>query len=42
MATGMVKVRFLKRKSGTVPVKEVLDVFNQEHIVNEANELAHD
>lgn len=39
MATGLVKVRFLKRKGGTVSTKEVMDLFKEEEIINNAGEL---
>jgi YbgC/YbaW family acyl-CoA thioester hydrolase len=41
MAIGLVKVRFLKRKGGTVPVKEVLLAMG-EHSLDGAHELSHD
>lgn len=40
MATGLVKVRFLKRKGGTVSTKEVMDLFKGEEISNSAGELS--
>ena len=40
MATGLVKVRFLKRKGGTVSTKEVLDLFKDVQLENNASELS--
>lgn len=40
MATGLVKVRFLRNKGGTVSVQEVLELFNGEEIENNAGELS--
>jgi YbgC/YbaW family acyl-CoA thioester hydrolase len=40
MATGLVKVRFLKRKGGTVSTKEVLDLFQGDKLPNNATGLA--
>lgn len=40
MATGLVKVRFLKRKGGTVSVPEVLEAFKWDEIENTAQELS--
>lgn len=40
MATGLVKVRFLKRKGGTVSTKDVLALFNDQQIENQAGELS--
>lgn len=42
MATGLVKVRFLKRKGGTVGTKEVLELFNNQELKNEASDLSQD
>ena len=39
MATGLVKVRFLKRAGGTVSTKEVLEALNLQDIENKAPEL---
>lgn len=39
-ATGLVKVRFLKRKGGTVGTKEVLDLFQDQKLENNASELS--
>lgn len=39
-ATGLVKVRFLKRKGGTVGTKEVMDLFKEDQIDNRATELS--
>lgn len=41
-ATGLVKVRFLKRKGGTVSTKEVLDLFKDQVLENNASELSID
>jgi YbgC/YbaW family acyl-CoA thioester hydrolase len=41
MATGLVKVRFLKRTGGTVSTKEILDVMG-DHNIGDAPELSHD
>lgn len=41
MATGLVKVRFLKRKGGTVSTKEVMDLF-KDQVIESAGELSHD
>ncbi len=40
MATGLVKVRFLKRKGGTVSTQEVRDLFKDQHIENNATDLS--
>ncbi|WP_408096089.1 acyl-CoA thioesterase [Peredibacter sp. HCB2-198] len=40
MATGLVKVRFLKRKGGTVSTKEVMDLFKGVELQNHAQELS--
>lgn len=40
MATGLVKVRFLKRKGGTVSTKDVLEQFKNVEIENNATELS--
>lgn len=40
MATGLVKVRFLKRKGGTVSVKEVLELFKDQELQNNAGDLS--
>lgn len=40
MATGLVKVRFLKRAGGTVSTKEVLDLFKDQQLENNASELS--
>lgn len=40
MATGLVKVRFLKRKGGTVSTNEVMELFESEKLENRAEELA--
>lgn len=40
MATGLVKVRFLQRKGGTVSTKEVMDLFKDQQLQNHAQELS--
>ena len=40
MASGLVKVRFLKKTGGTVSTTEVMDEFKDQQLVNEAQELA--
>ncbi len=40
MATGLVKVRFLKRKGGTISTQEVRDLFKEQEIKNNAPNLA--
>lgn len=40
MATGLVKVRFLKRKGGTVPTTEVMNLFKDQELQNHAQELS--
>jgi YbgC/YbaW family acyl-CoA thioester hydrolase len=40
MASGLVKVRFLKRKGGTVSPREVLDLFKDVELQNNASELS--
>lgn len=40
MATGLVKVRFLKRKGGTVSTTEVMDLFKDQELQNRAQELS--
>lgn len=40
MATGLVKVRFLKRKGGTVSTQEVRDLFKDQEIQNNATDLS--
>lgn len=40
MATGLVKVRFLKRKGGTVSTQEVRDLFKEQEIKNNATDLS--
>ncbi|WPU67107.1 acyl-CoA thioesterase [Peredibacter starrii] len=40
MATGLVKVRFLKRKGGTVSTQEVMDLFKDQELQNRAQELS--
>jgi YbgC/YbaW family acyl-CoA thioester hydrolase len=40
MATGLVKVRFLKRKGGTVSTQEVRDLFKEQDIQNNATDLS--
>lgn len=42
MATGLVKVRFLKRKGGTVSTREVMDLFQDQELQNNASELSSD
>lgn len=42
MATGLVKVRFLKRKGGTVDTSEVLNLFKDHGLQNDASELSGD
>jgi YbgC/YbaW family acyl-CoA thioester hydrolase len=42
MATGLVKIRVLRRKGGTVPIAEVLDCFRDQSIPNNAEELSRD
>jgi YbgC/YbaW family acyl-CoA thioester hydrolase len=42
MATGLVKIRFLKRKGGTVATKDVLELFKGHTLENKAPELAQD
>lgn len=42
MATGLVKVRFLRKKGGTVSAQEVMDLFKDQKINNEASELSQD
>lgn len=42
MATGLVKVRFLKRKGGTVDTKEVLDLFKDQDLQNNAANLSNE
>lgn len=42
MATGLVKIRFLKRKGGTVSTREVMDEFATDQIENVAPELGHE
>lgn len=40
MATGLVKVRFLKRRGGTVGTQEVIDLLHGEEFPNNVNGLA--
>lgn len=40
MATGLVKVRFVSRKGGTVSTKEVMDLFKDHEFQNRAQELS--
>jgi YbgC/YbaW family acyl-CoA thioester hydrolase len=42
MAIGLVKVRFLKRKGGTVSTREVMDAMGGTHVLDKAHELSHD
>ncbi len=42
MSTGLVKIRFLKRKGGTVSTREVMDEFKIESIPDNATELSQD
>lgn len=42
MATGLVKVRFLKRKGGTVGSQEVINLLNQENPLSHVPELSQD
>lgn len=42
MASGLVKVRFLKRKGGTVSTREVLDLFKGIDLKNSASELSNE
>lgn len=40
MATGLVKVRFLKRAGGTVSTKEVLELFKDQKLENNVSDLS--
>ncbi len=42
IASGIVKTRFLKRKGGTVPVQDVLDLFKDKKLNNRAEALSHE
>lgn len=42
MATGLVKVRFLKRKGGTVSTQDVMNLFQGEDLKNRVADLAGD
>lgn len=40
MATGLVKIRFLRRKGGTVSTQEVMNEFKEDELHNQAQELS--